>query len=394
MGEETPRTMTSGVEPGEKILVIDDERGLREGCRRALRRHGYEVEVAATGYEGLALVQQDGFALALLDVMMPDVSGIDLLKAIRAHDPDTVCIIITGYATVELAVAALKLGAYDFIAKPFSDDNLVLAVEKGLEKRRLEQEARRLQRIEEEARRLVQEKEMLEELDRVKSAFMRKVAHELRAPIAAIESFMNSLLEGYGSPETQRLMQKRAAQRSSELLDLVDDLLNLSRIKDVKLESAKQEVCLKSVLDQVLSLHGPEAEKKKITIDLACETCPSIIADPAHIKQLWTNLISNAIKYTPDGGRIDIHLFPQDGIIVGEVADTGIGIAKADQPRLFEEFFRTEQAKAFAQHGTGLGLSIVKQIIQEYGGDIQVESELGQGTKFAFRLPADSDPVS
>lgn len=394
MGEETPRTMTSGVEPGEKILVIDDERGLREGCRRALRRHGYEVEVAATGYEGLALVQQDGFALALLDVMMPDVSGIDLLKAIRAHDPDTVCIIITGYATVELAVAALKLGAYDFIAKPFSDDNLVLAVEKGLEKRRLEQEARRLQRIEEEARRLVQEKEMLEELDRVKSAFMRKVAHELRAPIAAIESFMNSLLEGYGSPETQRLMQKRAALRASELLDLVDDLLNLSRIKDVKLESAKQEVCLKTVLDQVLSLHGPEAEKKKITIDLACETCPPIVADPAHIKQLWTNLISNAIKYTSEGGRIDIRLVPQDGIIVGEVADTGIGIAKADQPRLFEEFFRTEQAKAFAQHGTGLGLSIVKQIIQEYGGDIQVESELGQGTKFAFRLPADSDPVS
>lgn len=386
--------MVNETETGIRIIVIDDELGLREGCRRALRRHGYEVEVAATGHEGLAQVQQDGFALALLDVMMPDVSGIDLLKAIRAHDPDIVCIIITGYATVELAVGALKLGAYDFIAKPFSDDNLVLAVEKGLEKRRLEQEARRLQRIEEEARRLAQEKGMLEELDRVKSAFMRKVAHELRAPIAAIESFMNSLLEGYGSPETQRLMQKRAAQRASELLDLVDDLLNLSRIKDVKLESAKQEVCLKSVLDQVLSLHGPEAEKKQITIDLACETCPPIVADPAHIKQLWTNLISNAIKYTPDGGRIDIRLFPQDGIVVGEVADTGIGIAEADQPRLFEEFFRTEQAKAFAQHGTGLGLSIVKQIVQAYGGEIEVESELGIGTQFTFRLPADSGPLS
>jgi two-component system sensor histidine kinase/response regulator len=380
--------MVNETEASIRIIVIDDELGLREGCRRALRRHGYDVEVAATGHEGLAKVQQDGFALALLDVMMPDVSGIDLLRAIRAHDPDIVCIIITGYATVELAVAALKLGAYDFIAKPFSDDNLVLAVEKGLEKRRLEQEARRLQRIEEEARRLAQEKDMLEELDRVKSAFMRRVAHELRAPIAAIESFMNSLLEGYGSPETQRLMQQRAAQRAGELLDLVDDLLNLSRIKDVKLESAKQEVCLKRVLDQVLSLHGPEAEKKKITIDLVCETCPPMVADPVHIKQLWTNLISNAIKYTPAGGRIDVRLFPQDGIIVGEVADTGIGIAEADQPRLFEEFFRTEQAKAFAQHGTGLGLSIVKQIVQEYGGDIQVDSELGKGTKFTFRLPA------
>ena len=171
-----------------RILVVDDELGLREGCRRALTRHGYPVDVAATGQEGLAKIQEGEFALVLLDVMMPDISGIELLKAIQNHDPDIVCIIITGYATVELAVSAMKLGAYDFIAKPFSDDNLVLAVEKGLEHRRLELEARRLQQIEEEAWRLSQEKAMLEELDGVKSAFMRKVAHELRAPIAAIES--------------------------------------------------------------------------------------------------------------------------------------------------------------------------------------------------------------
>jgi signal transduction histidine kinase len=126
-------------------------------------------------------------------------------------------------------------------------------------------------------------------------------------------------------------------------------------------------------------------------VEAECAACPPLVADPVHIKQLWTNLVSNAIKYTPPGGKVTIRLGLQAGLIAAEVQDTGIGIAAQDLPRLFEEFFRTDQAKAFAQHGTGLGLSIVKRIVEEYGGDIRVESELGQGTRFIFRLPV-SDP--
>jgi len=380
--------MTNGEKIGNRLLVIDDEQGLREGCRRVLSRYRFQVDLAATGYEGLALFRQSHPDLVLLDVMMPDISGIELMDILRGDDPDIVCIIITGYATVELAVEAMKLGAYDFIAKPFSDDNLLLAVEKGLEKRRLEQESRRMQQAEEEARRLSQEKAMLEELDQVKSAFMRKVAHELRAPIGAIQSFLLSILAGYGSPEAQHEMMERAVLRAGELLDLVNDLLNLSRLKDAKMELKKQEVSLEKILDEVLSLHTPDAQQKRIVLDVTCEECPPILADPAHIKQLWTNLISNAIKYTPAGGRVRVHLRAEDGIVIGDVEDTGIGIAPEDMSRLFEEFFRTEKAKAFAQYGTGLGLSIVKQIVTECGGEIGVESQVNKGTRFTFRLPA------
>ncbi|RPI58818.1 MAG: sensor histidine kinase, partial [Chloroflexi bacterium] len=233
-----------------------------------------------------------------------------------------------------------------------------------------------------------------EELDRVKTAFMRKVAHELRAPIAAIQSFLVSILAGYGSPQVQREMQERAVLRAGELLDLVNDLLNLSRLKDAKMEPKVQEVSLKKVLDEVLSLHGPDAQQKRIVLDVTCEECPPILADPGHIKQLWTNLISNAIKYTPEGGRVRVRLRAQDGSVVGEVEDTGIGIGPEDLPRLFEEFFRTEKAKAFAQYGTGLGLSIVRQIVTECGGEIGVESEVAKGTRFTFRLPAAPAPAS
>jgi two-component system sensor histidine kinase/response regulator len=385
--DETPESVTPVEEPRGRILVIDDERGLREGCRRALARHDFEVDVAATGREGLGLVRGALYDVVLLDVMMPDIGGIELLQTIGQHDPDIVCIIITGYATVELAVEAMKLGAYDFIAKPFSDDNLLLAVNKAVERRRLTLETRRLQQIESEAQRLAQEKAMLEELDRVKSAFMRRVAHELRAPVAAIESLLQSILEGYGSPETQRLMQERAAGRARELLSLLQDLLDLSRLKDVKIASRKKQVRLEEVMRQVLDLHRAEAAEKGLTLKVECDDCPPVVADPDHIGQLWSNLISNAIKYTPADGRVTVRLFPEEGAIVGEVEDTGIGIAESDIPSLFQEFYRTDQAKAFAQHGTGLGLSIVKQVLDEYGGQIAVESEPGQGSTFTFRLP-------
>ena len=379
------------MEQKERILVIDDEVGIRSGCQRALMPHGYQVEVAATGQEGLAKLREDGFALVLLDVMMPDVSGIDLLEPILAHDPDVVCIIITGFGTVELAVQAIKLGAYDFISKPFTADTLSLTVEKGLERRQLQKEARRLQQIEEEARRLSQEKAILEELDRIKSTFMLTVAHELRAPIAAIESYLTVILQGYASLEEQRPMLERAAQRARELLDLVGDLLSLAKLKQLKEDSKKQKVSLEEILDEVVGLHTTEAQQKQITLQV--ETCPClpVTANPAHIKQLWTNLISNAIKYTSAGDKITVRLFPDDeGAVVGEVQDSGIGIAEEDLPHLFQEFFRTDQAKAVTPHGTGLWLSIVKQIVELMGGNIRVESELGKGTRFTFYLPADT----
>jgi signal transduction histidine kinase len=366
---------------------VDDEIGYREGCRRALVPHGYDVDMAATGTEGWAKVQACAFDLVLIDVRMPDMSGIELLAKIRECDPDVVCMIITGYATVELAVEAMKLGAYDFIAKPFSSDSLAEAVEAGLERRRQEEESRRLRCVEEEAERLRQEKARLEELDQVKSAYVRRVAHELRAPLAAIRSFLTLILQGYATPQKQREMQERAAERADEMLELINDLLNLARLKSVKHASRDRMVSVDDLLRKVTGLHRPEAEAKQIRFLVDCNPCPPIAADPVHIEQLWTNLVSNAIKYTPKGGQVRVRLLTNGGEIVGEVSDTGIGIAAEDVPHLFEEFYRTEQAKALTRQGTGLGLAIVKEVVEEYGGRVEVRSEINRGTSFSFYLP-------
>ena len=368
------------------ILVIDDELGIRQGCRRALEPQGFTVETAATLREGQRKIQEGDFDLVLLDVMMPDGRGIDLLGPIHAKDPDTVCVIITGYATVELAVETIKRGAYDFISKPFTSELLLMTVNQGLERRRLSLEAKRLQAIEREAAELARAKEEMERLDRFKSAFMLTVAHELRAPVTALQSFLLAMLKGYVPSDQQQEILQRAIERSQELLELIDDLLNLAAAK----ESAPQKrtiLSLADVLEKVVPLLQAQAEEKGMIFTIEVRQRPLVEADPDQMGQLWTNLISNAVKYTPAGGQVTVTLEEKDGWAVGTVEDTGIGIASEDQARIFEEFYRTPQAKEFAYRGTGLGLPLVKRIVEGHGGTIEVESALGQGSRFIFRLP-------
>jgi len=369
------------------ILVIDDELGIREGCRRALEPQGFTVETAATLREGLRKIQEGDFDLVLLDVMMPDGRGIDLMGPIQEKDPDLVSVIITGYATVELAVEAIKRGAYDFISKPFTTDLLLMTVNQGLERRRLSLEAKRLQAIEQEAAELARAKEEMERLDRFKTAFTLTVAHELRAPITALQSFLLAMLKGYVPPDQQRDILQRAIERSQELLDLVDDLLNLAAAREELAPPKRKTLSLADSLEEVVPLLRAQAEEKGVVFAVDVRQRPQVEANPGQMGQLWTNLISNAIKYTPAGGEARVTLDDEGRWAVGTVEDTGIGIAPEDQARIFDEFYRTPQAKEMEPRGTGLGLPLVKRIVEGHGGTIEVESALGQGSRFTFRLP-------
>jgi len=370
-----------------RILVIDDEEGIRAGCRRALEPEGYIVETAATGQEGLRRFREGNFDMVLIDVVLPDMRGVDLLAPILEKDPDVVCVVITGYATVELAVQAIRSGAYDFLSKPFTADVLRMTVAQGLERRRLTLEARRLQKIEEEARELARAKEELERLDRFKTTFMLTVAHELRAPLNALQSFLWAILKGYIPPEEQQEVLGRAVHRVQELLDLVDDLLKLAAAKSEKGLEKREPVSLADVLEKVAPLFQKEAEAKGLAWAVEVRARPVVRADPDQMAQVWSNLISNAVKYTPAGGRVRVALEERDGWAIGTVEDTGIGIPPQDLERIFEEFYRTPQAKEVAPRGTGLGLPLVKQILEAHGGSITVESEVGRGSRFVFRLP-------
>lgn len=381
--------MEESPEPSARILVIDDEEGMREGCRRALAPLGHKVDTAADLTSGRDLVRRRHYDLVLLDVMMPDGSGVDLIGPIQEQDPDTICVIITGYATVELAVESIKRGAYDFLSKPFTSDQLVIAVNQGLERRRLSLEARRLQAIETQAEELARAKADLEKLDRAKSQFMLTVAHELRAPVTAMQSYLNLILSGYISGDELQPTVARIQERLQELLDLIADLLELARLKQME-DWSTTEVSHQSmadILQEAYELLRGKAQQKKQELRLEILARPTILAQKDHLQQIWMNLIGNAIKYTPEGGRITVSLRADHHKLIGTVEDSGIGIAQQDLPHLFQEFFRTDQAKASGEIGTGLGLTIVKQIVESYHGEVKVTSQLEQGSRFTFTLP-------
>ena len=372
-----------------KILVIDDEKGIREGCGRALEPQGFEVFKAATLQEGLEWVQRQNFDLVLLDVMLPDGRGVTLLEPIHAQDPDTVCIIITGYATVELAVEAIKLGAYDFIAKPFTADQLLLTVNQGVEKRQLSLEAKRLGQIEQQAAELARAKADMERLDQQKSAFMTTVAHELRSPIGGAQSLLRTILRGLAGElnDQQRQMLQRVETRLDTLLELVNDLLDLAASKTLESDQPLVSVALAPLVQKVVEVYAVEAQAKGVQLKLdAPEQTSPVWGTPDGLERVFSNLVGNAIKYTPEGGQVSVTLREEAGQVEVVVADSGLGIPEADLPHLFEEFFRAKNAKRSGITGTGLGLSIVKQLVDRFEGQIQVESREGQGSTFTVNL--------
>jgi signal transduction histidine kinase len=242
------------------------------------------------------------------------------------------------------------------------------------------------ERNEERAQELSELNRRLKEADEARRLFIRMVTHELRAPIAAIQSYINLILGGYVSGEKQTEILTRANARASEEMERINDLLILSQVQDK--QAATSAVDLGEVAGQVLELMRGAMDEKRLGLTTRLDAgAPPIIANRDQILHLWMNLISNAVKYTPAGGSITVALTHTPALVRGSVEDTGIGIAPSEQQHVFDEFYRSEQAKRMEHHGTGLGLSIVKRILDRLGGRIWVRSAAGQGAEFSFAFP-------
>jgi PAS domain S-box-containing protein len=493
------------------ILVIDDEQIMRDGSSRILSKDGWGVITAENGKEGLdhILARSREFDVILLDLMMPGMSGMEVLDHIRTIDPNLLVIIITGYATVESAVEAMKKGAYDFIPKPFTPDQLRIVVRRALDKRGLQKEADFLRRERERSLRdiatekskiktiincmgdgvlvcdqegcivlsnpaasrmlkvsetsllgsflsqcnldselsktieeslkskdlnytsvsqelgigdsgesflrahtapvrddlgetigsvtVLQDISHLKELDKMKSEFIAMVTHELRAPIAAVEQQLTVILNRMAGDisEKQEKLLSRAKERTKGLLNLIKDLLDFSKIEAGRMVQYKEPLTLQEIIQKVVDLMRAEAENKKIDLQfLPPSQNPLIQADRTSMEGIFTNLISNAIKYTPEGGKVQITLTEEGGFAKATVSDTGIGIKKEDLSRIFDKFYRVKTVETRQIVGTGLGLSIVKSIVDAHLGSISVESEEGGGTTFAVFLPIESNPTT
>jgi two-component system sensor histidine kinase/response regulator len=356
------------------ILVIDDEEPMRDSCLQVLAKDGYCTETAEDGSSGLEKIRQIRPDLVLVDLKMPGMGGMELLDKIEDIDRSIVSIVITGYATIESAVEAMKRNAYDFLPKPFTPDQLRIVIRRGLERRRLALESARLQR----------EKEAMRE------NFITLVSHQLRSPLASAGQHLQVILGGFAGEvaDKQRQMVEEAGKCIDELLHLVDDWLDMSRIEAGNLTAQFEPVAVAAVLSESVELLKPLAEAANVTVDTRdLDSAATVQADRESLKQAFMNLLGNAINYNRKAGRVTVSARDEGRHIVVHISDTGIGISEENLHFIFDEFFRVKSSQTRGIAGSGLGLTIVKRIIEAHNGCIKVASELGKGTTFSITLP-------
>ncbi len=491
--------------PNPRVLIVDDEFGMREGMSRILGARGYECRTAEDGKAALACLAREEFPIILVDLKMPGIDGFQFLERARQRAPQAICIIVSAFATIESAVQTTKMGAFDFVVKPFTPDDLMVVVNRaaekwhfGLEASRLraEREAHLLQLATEKsrlrtimqsmgdgllvvnisgmvvldnaaARRLLNRMdrgrepkplgeviandtvcaavdEMLrtradnqvrmeweagprdgaalpltlrttlapirdedgnflgvvvllsdisqaKEYERMKNRFISMVAHEIKAPIGAVESYLNLMEGGLLEREPGRIREvaRRCLERTGALITLVGDLLEITRRDTVARTRTIERVDVAKLAAELVEFHAPVAAERKIELTLESPEEQALVwADAGDMERMLGNLLSNAIKYNREGGRVLVRLGKADGLLRLEVRDTGIGMDAGEVKRLGEEFFRAKNKQTRFITGTGLGIALVKKIVASYNGVLEVESSEGIGSTFRILLPA------
>jgi signal transduction histidine kinase len=356
-----------------KILVIDDEEVVLDSCTQVLGGPACQVLTAGNGADGLRRLEEMTPDLVFLDLKMPGLSGLEVLERIRARHPLMVVIVITGYATVTSAIEAMKKGAFDFLPKPFTPEELRLIARRGLEHGRLVRQTVALRR----------EQEMLRE------NFAAIVSHELKSPLGALQQNLYALIAELEDKLSEDQQQRfaRLKTRLDDLLKLIHSWLRVFSVDINKLKETFKPVALPVVAAKAVETVQPHATRKAIEIQVeAPESLPPVNGDEGSLTEVLVNLLGNAVKYSFPNSRITVRAAAQGAEVFITVADTGVGIAKADLPYMFQEFSRGHSQPENVS-GCGLGLAISRRIVDVHGGTVAVESEPGKGSTFTVRLP-------
>ncbi len=362
-----------------RILIVDDEEGMRLAIFRVLKQHtmtiqhvnepvGFIIETAATGNEALEKMTAAPPDILLLDHRLPDISGLDILKKMAEKKADWLTIMITAYASLDTAVQAIKLGAYDFLAKPFTPDELKASVFKASKHLLWQQQA----------------KNLAEEKQKFRFQMISMVAHELKSPIAAIDGYLQVIKQRAAGTELNDYdaVLDRCSVRLDGMRNLISDLLDVARIESGQRKRKIVPVDLWEQIRSSLENVSVAAANRQITLKTEGDPPLTLLADPDEIAIILNNLISNAVKYNRETGSVTVSAKKEENSICIQVTDTGIGMTEEEAGQLFGEFVRFKNKKNKDVLGSGLGLSIVKKIVQLYHGTITVRSTPDVGTTF------------
>lgn len=484
-----------------RVLIVDDEKVIREGVERSLAGRNYQISKAESGEIGIEMIKQNGYDIVLLDLMMPGIDGFGVLDWIKEHQPQIEVIVITGFATVSKAVTAMKQGAFDFVGKPFTPDYIRIVVERAVDKISLEAEAEKLREERILSLEAIQNEQSLlktvfgcmveavlitdpnavvvhhnpaaikmldiqtdpvigkpladsiqdqvavqmvheaiaknhvvtrefapgtvsrrylrahcspvissnsegdtilgsvttfedvsthKEIDKMKSDFVAMVAHELKSPLASIEQMIYALQVNckYEEANSCNRLHGRMTVRTRDLLRLIENLLNLSKLESGTVVFNLERTKGHEIISDIVEVARPQAEAKDIDIGFSpCSEDWLFNIDYDHMRTAIMNIVSNAIKYTPEGGDISITTSVTGGFANLICKDSGIGISSDNLPHIFDRFYRVKGKATRHITGSGLGLSLVKEVVEAHQGYIDVRSDPDNGTTFTLSFP-------
>jgi two-component system, sensor histidine kinase and response regulator len=370
--------------PSGNVLIVDDRPENIELLRRILQADDHIVHTAMSGQAALDLTQTITPDVILLDIQMPEMDGFEVCRRLKAtastcHIP---IIFISALSETDDIVHGLRLGAVDYVTKPFRIEEVRARVESQIALVRQYQEIEHLH---------MQERRRLEMLDRMKTEFIQMATHDLKNPLGVIQGYAYLLEDVVAvAPEHATLFTEalNGIEHSvTKMKALVTGILELAHIQS-GIDLAMERVSIAKFLTQALTGFDLLAKQQGVTLTVTLPPADmEWSVDPSRMARVIDNLVSNAIKYTPAEGRVEVTVEVTAHHIIVRVADTGLGIPAKDLPRLFEAFFRVSAPSHSDITGTGLGLSVVKTIIEQHQGEIAVESELGAGSVFSICLP-------
>lgn len=355
------------------VLIIDDEETIRDGCRQVLEKSGYEVVTTADGSEGIRIAREQHPDLVFVDLKLPGMSGMEVIDILFEDIPHIVLVVITGYASILSAVESMKRGAYDYLPKPFTPDQLRAVTKRGLEHHILTIEAEQLREAQE----------------KMTKDFITFVSHEMRSPLVTIQQSIESLKVVAGDCLNSEAVDiiERCEKRIRNLEDLVEHWLDIRHIESGTLIQEKELLNLSEVIQRSMEDMAPLCERRGIAVKRNIpENLPMITGDKESLVRVFVNIIGNATKYTPAGGTISVNAGYDDHYVNATISDTGRGIPKDKVPFIFQPFYRVKD-RGEQIEGSGLGLTFCKRIMDAHGGKIAVSSGEGRGTTFDLTFP-------
>lgn len=358
-----------------KILIIDDVSNNIKIVGNILKTEDYKLFFATSGKDALKKVKINHFDLILLDVMMPEMDGFEVCRRLKEL-PDTSeipIIFLTAKTDTESIIKGFEMGAVDYVTKPFNASELLARVKIHLE--------------------LKKSKQKLKEALAVKNKFFSIIAHDIRSPLSTLLGFSEILSSNFDAlPEKKkRDLSNRIAGSTKLLYNLIINLLEWSKVQINRINYRPELFNLKSMIRTNMSLLDDSAQEKQINLTLNVEEELNVYADPNMIKIVIRNLLTNAIKFTPDHGAVTITAHKKDDVVEIIVADNGIGMDEETIRKLFRIDVHHTTRGTNDEKGTGLGLILCKEFIERNSGEIQVESTKGKGSSFTFTLPNTMD---